>query len=192
MLKTIIWFGKCLFLYLIVAILAVRFSFVLTLPVWKAAVRFHWTDQPFNIFSFSYFLPIFAITGFVLGLLPWRRLTGGLPKAPDSPAETVLDRVPATLWAWLPVTVAFLVRYFTWSSRYSSVMDPHGITTGRFTRFLGTVAMQNMSLVDATWLRDRLLYTGPMLFLMAFALGVFLLRRIARKPVQVHEGTATP
>ena len=176
MLKTMIWFGKCLFLYLIVAILAAKFSYIFTLPVWKIAVRFHGTDLSFRLFSFSYFLPIFAAAGFLFGLIPFAR---AVPKSFAAPDETALDRVPAILWAWLPVTVAFLIRYFTWSSRYTSVMDPHAITTGRFTRFFGTVAMQDPSLVDSTWLSDRFLYTAPMLFLMACALAVFLRRRVS-------------
>jgi hypothetical protein len=194
MLKALTWCAKCLFIYLIVAILALRFAGYFILPVWSIATRFHWTTQNRLVFSLNYFLPIFAAAGFLIGLIPFHRLTRARPSTtPSGAAEelTWFDRTPAILWAWLPVTLAFLVRYFTWSSRNSSVIDPHAITTGRFVRFFGTLNMQNPSLFDPKWTFDRVYFTGPMLFLMACALAVYL-RRLLARPKEVASYAQPP
>src|SRR5215469_8675704 len=179
MVKAVTWCAKCLFIYFVVVVLATRLATVFTLPVWSIATRFHWTTQGNVVFSLNYFLPIFATVGFLIGLIPFYRLTRTIPAfssstdaAKDPP--TFFDRTPAILWAWLPVTIAFLVRYFTWTSRNSSVINSRAITTGRFARFFGTLNMQNPSLLDARWASDRFIFTGPMLFLMACALAVYL------------------
>src|SRR5215471_17568129 len=118
MLKAVNWCLKCLFIYLIVVILAMRFAGLIILPVWSIATRFHWTTQNRLVFSLNYFLPIFATAGFLIGLIPFHRLVRSVPSftSSDSAQEqpTWFDRVPAILWAWLPVSIAFLVRYFTW------------------------------------------------------------------------------
>jgi hypothetical protein len=184
MLKAITWCGKCLFIYLVVVVLAIRFAWIFTLPVWSVATKMHWTEQNRVVFSLNYFLPIFAAAGFLIGLIPFHRLGrafAALTSRPLLERSTGIDRVPAILWAWLPVTVAFLVRYFTWSSRYSSVLDPHAITTGRFARFFGTLNMQNPTLIDPKWGSDRFVFTAPMLFLMACALAVALRRRLGKR-----------
>jgi hypothetical protein len=184
MLKAITWCGKCLFIYLVVVVLAIRFAWIFTLPVWSVATKMHWTEQNRVVFSLNYFLPIFAAAGFLIGLIPFHRLGrafAALTSRPLLEPSTGIDRVPAILWAWLPVTVAFLVRYFTWSSRYSSVLDPHAITTGRFARFFGTLNMQNPTLIDPKWGSDRFVFTAPMLFLMACALAVALRRRLGKR-----------
>jgi hypothetical protein len=181
MLKAVNWCLKCLFIYLIVAILAMKFAGLFILPVWNIATRLHWTTQNRLVFSLNYFLPIFAAVGFLIGLIPFHRITRSVPSfgSSDSAEQpTWFDQTPAILWAWLPVTIAFLVRYFTWSSRNSSVIDPHAITTGRFVRFFGTLNMQNASLFDPKWGFDRIYFTGPMLFLMACALAVYLRQRL--------------
>ena len=182
MLKALNWCIKCLFIYLVVVILALRFSWIFTIPVWSIATRFHWTTLSNFTFAVSYFLPIFAAAGFLIGLIPIHRLTRNIPwlssadASEDQPSR--FDRVPAILWAWVPVTIAFLIRYLTWHSRNSSVIDPHAITTGRFARFFGTLNMQNPSLLDPRWGTDRFIFTGPMLFLMACALAVAVRRHL--------------
>ena len=182
MLKAVTWCAKCLFIYLVVVILAIRFAWVFTLPVFSIATRFHWTRMSGLAFSLSYFLPIFAAAGFLIGLIPFHRLgrafTALVPRSTTPEPKTGLDEVPAIFWAWLPVTIAFLIRYLTWHSRNTSVIDPHAITTGRFARFFGTLNMQNPSLFDPKWGTDRFIYTGPMLFLMACALAVFLRHKL--------------
>src|SRR5215469_4860781 len=182
MVKAVTWCAKCLFIYFVVVILATRLATVFTLPVWSIATRFHWTTQSSVAFSLNYFLPIFTVAGFLIGLIPFHRLTRTIPSfsaaEPSKDPPTFFDRTPAILWAWLPVTIAFLLRYFTWHSRNSSVIDPHGITTGRFARFFGTLNMQKPSLLDQKWISDRFIFTGPMLFLMACALAVAIRRRL--------------
>lgn len=181
MLKAVIFCIKCLLFYLLVRILAIRFAWIFTLPVWSIATRLHWTQLTAFVFSVSYFLPIFTAAGFFIGLLPLGQLGWAiatlLPANVRERLHVLLDTVPASLWAWLPVTAAFLVRYFSWHSRNSSVVDPRAITAGRFVRFFGTIAQQNPSLLDPQWSYDRFLLTGPMLFLMAYALAVFIRRR---------------
>lgn len=186
MLKAVTWCAKCLFLYLVLVILAVRYGWVFTLPVWSVATRFHWTQLDQFAFLLSYFLPIFAVTGFLIGLVPFGRLGKAVseffPSASSQP-NTGLDKVPPILWAWLPVTIAFLIRFITWQSRNTSVLDPHR-STGRMERFFGSLNGQTPALLDSKWLSDRFIFTGPMLFLMACAVAVLIRHRItaSRKP----------
>ncbi|WP_263366584.1 hypothetical protein [Edaphobacter bradus] len=190
MLKALTWCGKCLFLYLVVVILALRFSWIFVLPVWSVATRLHWTSLSQFVFLLNYFLPIFAASGFLLGLVPFHRLGRALeallPRTILPQPETALERTPAILWAWVPVAIAFLTRYLTWSSRNSTVLGPHQ-TSGRFIRFFGSFNAQNPSLLDGKWGSDRFVYTAPMLFLMACALAVLIRRSITR-----HSQTADP
>ena len=196
MLKAITWCAKCLFLYLIVVILSVRFAWIFTLPIWSIATRFHWTRLPHFTFALSYFLPIFAASGFLIGLIPFGRLTTAASTLFSSPARTstsepttFFETVSPILWAWLPVTCAFLLRFITWQSTNTSVMDTHR-SAGRVARFFGTLNVQTPALMDSRWGTDRFIYTGPMLFLMACALAVFLRQRVVAKrqtPSEISE-----
>jgi hypothetical protein len=91
------------------------------------------------------------------------------------------DRIPAILLAWVPVSIAFLVRFFTWQSRNASVFGAHN-TSGRIARFFGTLNSQTPALLDSRWAQDRFLFTGPMLFLMACALAALLRYTIFGRP----------
>jgi hypothetical protein len=185
MLKAVTWCAKCLFLYFLVAAAAIRFSWVFTTPVWGLANKMHWTHL--NQFSFvlSYFLPIFAAAGFILGLIPFGKLgnaVGDLFRSffPSDSAKVAPepDTVPPPiLWAWLPVTLAFLARFITWQSRNSSVLDPHR-SPGRVERFFGPLYAQTSGLLDNKWVTDRFLFTGPMLFLIACAIAALLRYRL--------------
>jgi len=180
MLRAITWCAKCLFLYLLVAIAAVRFSWIVTAPVWQVATKMHWTQLNRVAFVLSYFLPIFAVTGFLLGLIPFGNLGKAirelfaslLPKA-SSQLALEADPVPPVLWAWLPVTLAFLIRFATWQSQNSSIFDPHR-SQGRVERFFGPLNSQAPALLDTRWISDRFLFTAPMLFLMACAVAALL------------------
>jgi hypothetical protein len=176
MLKAVTWCVKCLFLYFLVVVAAIRYSWVFTTPVWSLANKMHWTQLNRVAFVLSYFLPIFAAAGFLLGLVPFGKLGKALgdlfrsffPSAfanlPPDP-----DAIPPILWAWLPVTLAFLTRFITWQSRNSSVFDAHR-SPGRVERFFGPLYAQSSGLLDDKWITDRFLFTGPMLFLMASSL----------------------
>jgi hypothetical protein len=184
MLKAVTWCAKCLFLYFLVVVAAIRFSWIVTTPVWALANRMHWTQLNRVAFVLSYFLPIFAATGFLIGLIPFGKLgkaLGNLLRSFSPSASTKLrhdpDIVPPILWAWLPVTLAFLTRFVTWQSRNSSVLDPHR-SPGRVERFFGTLHGQTPGLLDERWITDRFLFTGPMLFLMACAIAVLLRYRL--------------
>ena len=187
MLKAVTWCAKCLFLYLLVVIAALRYSWVVTTPAWQIAHKFHWTQL--NQFSFvlSYFLPLFAGAGFLLGLVPFGRLGKALSDlfssiSPSTSAKFAAERdtitVPPILWAWLPVTLAFLVRFATWQSRNSSVFDAHR-SSGRVERFFGPLYAQTSSLIDNRWITDRFIFTGPMLFLIACAIAALLRYRLS-------------
>src|ERR1700688_4299131 len=108
MLKAITWCAKCLFIYFLVAVTAIRFSWVFTTPVWQLAKKMHWTHLTHFAYVLSYFLPIFAVAGFLIGLVPFGRLGKALrdlfralvPGATTRiPAEP--DAIQAILWAWL-------------------------------------------------------------------------------------------
>jgi len=184
MLKAVTWCAKCLFLYFLVVVAAIRFSWIVTNPAWALASRMHWTQLTRVAFVLSYFLPLFAAAGFVLGLIPFGKLgkaLGDLVRSLVPSASTKLppepDLVPPILWAWLPVTLAFLVRFITWQSRNSSVLDPHR-SPGRIERFFGPLYAQNSGLLDDKWITDRFLFTGPMLFLMACAIAALIRYRL--------------
>jgi hypothetical protein len=193
MLRAITWCAKCLFLYFLVAIAALRYSWVVTTPVWQIATRMHWTQLSRVAFVLSYFLPIYAVTGFLLGLVPFgnlakaiRDLSASVSSKSSSQFTVEPDPVPPVLWAWLPVTLAFLIRFATWQSQNSSILDPHQ-SQGRVERFFGTLNSQAPSLLDSRWISDRFFFTGPMLFLMACALAALLRYRIARSGKPVFE-----
>jgi hypothetical protein len=190
MLKAVTWCAKCLFLYFLVVIAAIRFSWIFTNPAWALASRMHWTHLTRVAFVLSYFLPIFAAAGFLIGLIPFGKIgkaLGDLSRSFLPSASTKLapepDMVPPILWAWLPVTLAFLVRFITWQSRNSSVLDPHR-SPGRVERFFGPLYAQTSGLLDDKWITDRFLFTGPMLFLMACAIAALIRYRLTtpRKP----------
>jgi hypothetical protein len=194
MLKAVTWCAKCLFLYFLVAVAAVRFPWVFTTPIWQLANKMHWTQLNNVAFVVSYFLPIFAAAGFIFGLIPFGKLgkalgdlfrsffpspSSRLAPEPDTPP-------PPILWAWLPVTLAFLTRFITWQSRNSTVFDPHR-SPGRIARFFGPLSAQTTGQLDDKWITDRFLFTGPMLFLIAAALGALLRYRLtASRPIPPH------
>jgi hypothetical protein len=184
MLRVITWCAKCLFLYFLVVIAAVRYSWVFTVPVWQVALKMHWTQLNRTNYVLSYFLPIFAITGLLIGLIPFGRLGKAIgelfasffPSASSKLAPEP-DPIAPVLCAWIPVTLAFLVRFATWQSRNSSVLDPH-LSAGRVERFFGPLRSQTPGLIDNRWISDRFIFTGPMLFLMACAIAVLLRHRL--------------
>jgi hypothetical protein len=184
MLKAVTWCVKCLFLYFLVVIAAIRFSWVFTTPVFQLADKMHWTHLNRFAFVLSYFLPIFAAAGFLFGLVPFGKLgkaLGDLFRSffPSASAKLPYepDVFPAILWAWLPVTIVFLTRFVAWQSRNSSVLDPRR-SVGRVERFFGPLYAQTSGLLDSKWITDRFLFTGPMLFLMACAIAAFLRYRL--------------
>lgn len=182
MLRVLTWCAKCLFLYIIVAVLAIKLAWIFVLPVWAVATKMHWTAQTRFVYLLNYFLPIFAASGFLLGLIPFGRLRNAVIElAPGASRFVEPDEVPAILWAWVPVACAFLVRFFTWQSRNSSVFGGNN-TAGRVTRFFGVLNAQTPALLDPKWAQDRFLITGPMLFLMTCAVAVFLRHTLTRKP----------
>jgi hypothetical protein len=200
MLKVATWCAKCLFLYLLVAIAAIRFSWVVTTPVWQLATTMHWTTLNRVGYVLSYFLPIFAGAGFLLGLIPFGKLgkaLGDLSRSITPPPSTGLtqepDAVPPILWAWLPVTIAFLIRFATWKSQASSIFDTHR-SVDRVERFFGPLYGQTPSLLDSKWITDRFLFTGPMLFLISCALAALLRYKLtnSRRPEEAHKPDDKP
>jgi hypothetical protein len=184
MLKAVTWCAKCLFLYFLVAAAAIRFSWVFTTPAWGLANKMHWTHLNQFGFVLSYFLPIFAAAGFLFGLVPFGKLGrafGDLFRSffPSASSKLAPDpeTVPPILWAWLPVTLAFLIRFATWQSRNSSVFNTQR-SPGRVERFFGPLYAQTAGLLDNKWITDRFLFTGPMLFLMACAIAALLRYRL--------------
>src|ERR1700733_986565 len=184
MLRAITWCAKCLFLYLLIAIVAVRYSWVFTTPVWQIANKMHWTQLNRLAFVLSYFLPVFAVAGFLLGLVPFGKLGKAIGElfaslfpAPSSKLAAEPDAVAPVVWAWLPVTPAFLIRFATWQSQNSSIFDPHR-SQGRVESFFGPLQSQAPALLDSRWISDPFLFTGPMLFLMACVIAAFIRYRL--------------
>jgi hypothetical protein len=187
MLRVLTWCAKCLFLYLLVAVLAIKFAWIFVLPVWALTTKMHWTTVTQFVYLLSYFLPIFTVSGFILGLIPFGRLRKAvLELAPGLARFVEPESVPAIYWAWVPVSFAFLIRFFTWQSRNASVLGGSN-TVGRISRFFGTLNSQTPAMFDSKWSQDRFLITGPMLFLMACALAVFLRHLVFRKEQPIPE-----
>lgn len=192
MLRVITWCAKCLFLYCLVAFAAIRLWPISMAYIYQLAASMHWTNLNRISYVLSYFLPMFAVAGFLLGLVPFGRLSEAVRdlrrSLSNSPSTEILsdsDAVPPILWAWLPVTLAFLIRFVSWRSRTSSVFDAHR-STGRLERFFGPLYGQNPNLLDDKWITDRFLFTGPMLFLMACALAALIRYKLTapRKSLQ--------
>jgi hypothetical protein len=146
----------------------------------------HWTQLNRVSYILNYFLPIFAVVGFLIGLIPFGKLakaigelSASLFPSTSSQLAPEPDVVAPILWAWLPVTLAFLIRFVTWQSRNSSVFNPHR-SSGRVERFFGPLNSQAPSLLDNKWISDRFIFTGPMLFLIACAIAVLLRHRMTR------------
>jgi hypothetical protein len=193
MLRVITWCAKCLFLYCLVAIAAIRLWPISMAYLWQLATTMHWTNLNRISYVLSYFLPMFAVAGFLLGLVPFGRLSEAVRNLrrslSNSPSTEILsdsDAVPPILWAWLPVTLAFLIRFVSWRSRTSSVFDAHR-STGSVERFFGPLYGQNPNLLDDKWITDRFLFTGPMLFLIACALAVLLRYKLTTRR-KSHQG----
>jgi hypothetical protein len=195
MLRVITWFAKCLFLYCLVAIAATRLWPISMAYIWQLATNMHWTNLNRISYVLSYFLPVFAVAGFLLGLIPFgrlfeavRNLRRSLSNSPSTEIVSDSDAVPPILWSWLPVTLAFLIRFVCWKSRTSSVFDAHR-SIGRLERFFGPLYGQNPNLLDDKWITDRFLFTGPMLFLIACAIAA-LLRYKLTAPRQTSVSTS--
>src|ERR1700677_4912839 len=139
MLRVMTWCAKCLFLYSLVAIAAIRLWPISMAYIWQLATSMHWTNLNRISYVLSYFLPMFAVAGFLLGLIPFGRLLEAV-RSLRRPQNTELvsdsDAVPPILWAWLPVTLAFVIRFVSWKSRTSSVFDANR-SSGRLERFFG-------------------------------------------------------
>jgi hypothetical protein len=196
MLRVITWCAKCLFLYCLVAIAAIRLWPISMAYIYQLATSMHWTNLNRISYVLSYFLPMFAAAGFLLGLIPFgrlfeavRSLRQSLSNSPSTEIVSDSDAVPPILWAWLPVTLAFLIRFVSWRSRTSSVFDAHR-STGRLERFFGPLYGQNPNLLDEKWITDRFLFTGPMLFLMACALAALIRYKLAA-PRKSHQEPVT-
>ncbi len=184
MLRVVTWCAKCLFLYCLVVVTALRFSWVFTMPVWQIANKMHWTQLKQVPFVLSYFLPIFAVAGFLIGLIPFGRLGKALDSLFGMIFPSAAVKVPRengevapVLWAWVPVTFAFLIRFSTWHSRNSSILDVDR-SPNRWARFFGP---PSNALFDGKWISDRLIFTTPMIFLMACALAVLIRHRLGKK-----------
>jgi hypothetical protein len=192
MFRVVTWCAKCLFLYFLVAVLAIKFAWIFVLPVWALATKLHWTTQNRLVFLLSGFLPIFAATGFLFGLIPFGRLRNAFVDiAPGLARFVEPDPIPPIYWAWIPVTIAFLIRFFTWHSRNASVLGGNN-SAGRITRFFGSLSTQTPALLDSQWAQDRFLFTGPMLFLMACAIAVFIRHKLTRKPLVASPELSEP
>src|SRR5215471_9417884 len=149
MFRVVTWWAKGLFLYLLVVVLAIKLSWIFVLPCWAIATKLHWTTQSRQLYFLNNFLPIFAATGFLFGLIPFGRLGKAVTElAPGLARYVEPDQVPAIYVAWVPVSIAFLIRFFTWQSRNASVLGGNN-TSGRLVRFFGTFNAQTPALLDS-------------------------------------------
>ena len=178
MLKAVTWCVKCLFLYFLVVVAAIRFSWIFTTPVWQSGEQDALDAVDPSRLRPQLLPPHLRRCRISLRPDPLRQTRQGprrslpflLPLRLRQARHLIPTPIPPILWAWLPVTLAFLTRFVTWQSRNSSVLDPHR-SPGRVERFFGPLYAQSSGLLDDKWITDRFLFTGPMLFLMACAIA---------------------
>jgi hypothetical protein len=153
------------------------------LTIWWAFHLANATDLSPFAFQFHYFLLRRAVIGFAVGLIPLELckeilrsyLALARLRAQEPPTGSELDWNRPLLWAWVPFAVVFLVRFAAWRPHSSSVLT--SATMGqRFHYFFDESQLGGWS----AWSVDggQLLFdlgaiVGPMLFLMAYTLGVW-------------------
>jgi len=132
-------------------------------------------------FVLATWLPLAAAEGFILGLVPTHQLRSWLAamfaRFQSRPFETTsgdLDLGRPALWAWVVPSTLFTLRFLLWSppEGRSVFGDSPGVGR-RFDYFFGPATASTLANPDR-WFTDRLYFTGPMLFLLAYPVAVWI------------------
>lgn len=137
-------------------------------------------------FAGEMWLPIAALDGFILGLIPLAKLLGWVAhssgylsyRTADHSATHATSFQPAS-WGWVAPTVASVIRFATFDThRDSSILGAATLGDSRIAHFFGPPPPFSFSLSSLEFYSDRLYLISPMLFLLAFAIASRLRRRL--------------
>ena len=186
-----LWFLQCLG-FTLLGILLLGFIGSSITPLIKWAI-YHNDPASFlaKTFGSRLYLPLCAVYGLTLGLIPLHRLrevfqsSFGVLSARASPRiDNELDWSRAILWAWVPIGIVFLFRFTLWEPFDHSVLT--SASSGRFDYFFSPpnfVVIATLSQRAIAWMFDRFGITGPTIFLLAYPVGVWLRHQFPSLPV---------
>jgi hypothetical protein len=190
--KQLLWLTKCLLFCLLGIFIAGRLSDLLNPLVWWALHQSGTTFQQRPSFIAAYYLPLIAIYGFFLGLIPLHRLQellasffGNLRFKLQLRTEMIFNR--PLLWAWAPVGLLLAYRLLTYPiGRDHSVLGSTTYGESRYKHFFAPLNFRSASDLPA-WIFDRFVLTGPTLFLLAYTAGVWLRHQFPEHPATPAE-----
>lgn len=193
--KRFLWLAQCLIICLLGIFVAQRLADLLNPVVWWVLHKIGKTSSLCPLFSASYYVPLIGIYGFLLGMIPIRRLqelvasSFGRLRFQSSPQQEMIFSRPI-LWAWAPVGLALVLRLLTFKTNAGhSVLASTIRGEGRFEHFFGPIGYRSRY-DPAAWIFDRIVLTGPTVFLLAYAFGVWLRHQISERtvvPAEVDE-----
>lgn len=181
--KAIPWLLKCIGFCVLGIILLGIVGQTIT-PIISWAIYHNDPTSPLRRFFgvHNYFL-LCALYGFTLGLIPLHRIRellrsyfGKLTAKSSPKIDNESDWKRPILWAWLPVGLLFLLRFILWQPLDHSVLAT-AASQGHLEYFFSSPASANMNLWayrEGAYLLDRVVLTGPTIFLLAYPLGVWL------------------
>jgi hypothetical protein len=185
--KRLLWITKCLLLCLAGIFIAGRLSGLLNPLIWWTLHQGGTTFLQRSSFIAAYYLPLIGIYGFCLGLIPIHRLkelfasSFGKIEFRSKPGPELIFSRPL-LWAWAPVGLVLAFRFLTFSTKVDqSVLGSTTYGEGRYEHFFAPLNLGSAS-DPATWIFDRFVLTGPTLFLLAYAAGVWLRHQFPELP----------
>jgi hypothetical protein len=149
--KRLLWLTKCLLFCLLGIFIAGRLSDLLNPLVWWALHQSGTTLQQRPSFIAAYYLPLIAIYGFFLGLIPLHRLQellasffGNLRFKPQLRTEMIFNR--PLLWAWAPVGLVLVYRLLTYPiGRDHSVLGSTTYGESRYEHFFAPLNFRSAS-----------------------------------------------
>jgi hypothetical protein len=147
--KRLLWLTKCLLFCLLGIFIAGRLSDLLNPLVWWTLHLTGTTSQQRPSFIAAYDLPLLAIYGFFLGLIPLHRLQellasffGNLRFKPQLRTEIIFSR--PLLWAWAPVGFILVYRLLTYPlGRDHSVLGSATYGESRYEHFFGALTLRS-------------------------------------------------
>lgn len=182
-LRTIWWCVKCVGFTVAGIIVCGQVTLYVTSIVWWCLFLSGATHLSHPTFGFEHFFGLRAIFGFMLGLIPLSALLGAArsmwarfqsPRGTATCAEGDWSR--PELWAGLPLALLLLVELVLWQPTDSSVLATMP-TEGRLQHFFNPMAIATMNYLAPSaprYVLDLVIVTGPMVFLMAYSVGVVL------------------
>ena len=145
--------------------------------------------EPLGLFNTRTYLPFQMAWGCFLGLFPLHRVAdlfwvmfGRFRRTPAPEVDEWNWRRPI-LWAWVPATAIFLLRFLSFHGSAESVFGG-GIGITRWQYFFSNSMLDGLSLADPLtlrWMIDRLAITGPMLLAIAYTATVHLSLRMQER-----------